>query len=178
MDWTHPGSLTKKKFKVTQSAGKVLTADFSGSLICSWWTSCNMDTKLTPTSFVPRWKACERSSRENDPVFLAMITSKIMPSCTRHGRLRTSCRNLDGKRGTVPHTIRIWHSEIIIFFSPPRNNTWRDIAPPAMQTSDVLPPLSWCNGGVRSVCPEWTNSSYGVTCASSVRGLCWKIAYV
>ena len=111
MDWTHPGSLTKKKFKVTQSASKVLTAAFSDSLICSWWTSCNMDTQLTPTSSVPRWKACERSSRENDLVFLAMVwfTSKIMSSCTGHGQLRTCCRNLAGKRCTVPHTIRILH---------------------------------------------------------------------
>ena len=118
MDWTQPGSLTKK-FKVTQSAGKVLTAVFSDSLICSWWTSCNMDTQLTPTRSVPRWKACERYSRENDSVFLAMVwfTSKIMSSCTRHGRPRTCCRNLAGKRCTVPHTVRIWHSEMIFCFA-------------------------------------------------------------
>jgi len=177
MDWTHLGSLTKK-FKVTQPAGKVLTVVFSDSLICSWWTSCNMDTQLTPTGSEPRWKACERSSRENDRVFLAMVsfTSMIMSSCTRHGRLRTCCRNLAAKRCSVPHTIQIWHSEII-FSPPPQNTTWRDIAPRAMQTSEVLPPLSWRNGGALSVCPERTNLSYGVTSASSVRGLCCKTAY-
>jgi hypothetical protein len=104
---------------------------------------------------------------------MVWFSSTTMPDRTRPSRLGTCYKISVGKRGTVSHTVQIWHQRIFTVFFP-WWSTGQAIVSPAMKTSNMLPSWGWTNRDILSTRPRWTNLSHTVTNASHIKGTMLK----
>ena len=105
---------------------------------------------LTATDTVLDWKAGEKPSGEEVPVFVFIrwFCSLRVPDHAKHSRLVTCCRILVGKHWTIPHIVGICHIAIFILLVP-SSTTCHDIASPAMKMANVLSSRGWRNRDIR-----------------------------
>jgi hypothetical protein len=172
IEWKCPGSPRRKKFiKWHHLLARCWPPSCGTCWVCYWWISCNMDTQLMLTGIVPWWKACERPSRENVPIFLVVVwvSSMTMIDHTWHSRLAAKIQL--GNTGPSHQIVWIWHPVILIF--------------PAMK-EHFSEHHFICDEGVKCAAIAWLmqqghtfyacgmDKPYAVTSVSSIKGTVLK----
>jgi len=110
MQWKHPGS-SRKRYKVTLSAGKYWPLSSWTKLVCCWWNSWNRNSKLCNML-----QSSREAIRSKHPALSCkgVIILMTLSYCTQHERLGTCCKILGGK-WTFPYSVQIWHPLTFMF---------------------------------------------------------------